>query len=43
MNEDNYGNKEQIPEINNAVNPRMMDSNFYYQPSNKNENGQSAK
>ena len=42
-NEDNYTNKEQIPEINNAVNPRMMDTNFYYQPSSKNDKGQPAK
>lgn len=47
VNDDDYNNfnsnKEQIPEINNAVNPRMMDTNFYYQPNNTNEQGKSAK
>ena len=45
VNEDgaaDYGNnfnnqKDQVPEISNAVNPMMMDTNFYYQPSNKND------
>ena len=30
-------NKQQIPEINNAVNPMMLDTNFYYQPSHSNQ------
>lgn len=41
VNEDQSDpNKQQIPEINNAVNPMMMvDTNYYYQPSaNPNQN-----
>jgi hypothetical protein len=39
----NNNNKDQMPEINNAVNPRMMDSNYYYQPTSNNDKGQPAK
>lgn len=30
-------NGDQVPEINNAINPRMMDTNIYYQPKNESD------
>lgn len=41
-NHGNYGQEangsNQMPEINNAVNPMMIDTNYYYQPSSSNQN-----
>jgi hypothetical protein len=32
-NDTNDGNQNNIPEISSAINPLVMDSNYYYQPS----------